>query len=169
MVRRPARRGTGHGVHERVVQRHPHRGCRGSPRRRPPPPPLPRPPPQAPPPPASPRTAAPRHGRKRRSRRLPVALSIAVLLAAGIAGGFTLQHHHAGPRAQASASPSHGTKATAPSATASAGSSSLTPAVVPAQWTAPTPLDQQAAKIGNPTITGASYRERGVCYAVGSA
>jgi len=122
---------------------------------------------QAAPRPSSSLPPAPRHGRKRRSRRLPVALSIAVLLAAGIAGGFTLQHHHAGP-GRASASPSHGTKATAPSAAASAGSSPLTPAVVAGQWTAPTPLDQQAAKIGNPTITGVSCPQPAVCYAVDS-
>jgi len=94
-----------------------------------------------------------------------MALSVAVLLAAGIAAGFTLQDHRAGPRAHASASPSHGPKATAPSATAG---SSLTPVAVPAQWTAPTPLDQQAAKIGNPTITGISCPQRAVCYAVDS-
>jgi hypothetical protein len=120
---------------------------------------------QATPRPSGSLTVAPRPGRNRRSRGLAAALGVAVLLAAGIAGGFTLQHHRAGPRAQASASPSHGTKATAPSAAAG---SSLTPVVVPAQWTAPTPLDQQAAKIGNPTITGISCPQRAVCYAVDS-
>src|ERR1039458_5391566 len=66
-------------------------------------------------------------------------------------------------QARASATPSRGV-----AAAASAASPAPTPSAAPATWTAPTPLDQQAAQIGNPTIAGVSCPEPTMCYAVDS-
>jgi len=102
------------------------------------------------------------HRRKRGPRMLAVALGVVVAVAAILTSGFMLLHH-GGRQAQASASPAHGTR---PATSASA--SSAAHAILPAKWTAPTPLDQQAAKIGNPTITGVSCPQRAMCFAVDS-
>src|ERR1035438_6617400 len=100
------------------------------------------------------------------STRPVAALGVAVLVAAAIAGGFTLLHHRPGRLAQASAGASRRAAATASASPAR----SLTPApaAAPATWTAPIPLDQQAAQIGNPTITGVSCPQATVCFAVDS-
>jgi hypothetical protein len=105
-----------------------------------------------------------RHGGRRRPRGPVTVLVVALLVVAGVAG-FTLLHHRSAQ--PASAGPSHGAAVTA-SASPTA-SHALSPADRSAKWTAPTPLDQEAAQIGNPTITGVSCPEPTMCYAVDSA
>ena len=106
-------------------------------------------------------------GHRRKRPRAPIAaLGVAVLVAAAIAGGFTLLHHRPGRLAQASAGASRRAAATASASPAR--SRTPAPAAAPATWTAPTPLDQQAAQIGNPTITGVSCPQATVCFAVDS-
>jgi hypothetical protein len=103
-------------------------------------------------------------GGKRRPR-LPIAAAVvAVLVVAGVAGFMLLHHRSAQP---ASAGPSPGAAVTASASPTS--SRSLAPAARSARWTAPTPLDQEAAQIGNPAITGVSCPEPTMCYAVDSA
>jgi hypothetical protein len=104
------------------------------------------------------------HGGKRQSRVPIPAAIVAVLVVVGVAG-FMLVHHLSAP--PAAAGPSPGAAVTA-SASPSA-SHALAPAGRPAKWTAPTPLDQDAAQIGSPAITGVSCPEPTTCYAVDSA
>ena len=101
--------------------------------------------------------------RRRRPPRVVIAvLGVAILVAAGVAGGHTLLHHRAAQQAQASPAPSRGVAATTSAASPSH------PSAARPHGRPPRPYDHQAARIGNPTIAGVSCPEPAMCYAVNS-